>query len=190
MAKRSIVRTNILSIPRLAALLIPAILALPVPAWAQQIAYIASNTPLLQIENKTQQAEAWAVCAAVYDLMLDSLEQRNPGNAAMAKEMRDSAALAVDMSLLMRDHSTDLSFSEFKQAFAEVREEGKRIRIIKHQLVYKDFSAAATGSTPAYTQKIEATLTLCKENQEGQAFYQDLWQFFIGKSRQKSGQFE
>ncbi|WP_317932217.1 hypothetical protein [Halioxenophilus sp. WMMB6] len=170
-------------------LLIPFfLLCLPALCHAQIDSYLLINKPIAQIENKAQQAEAWATCAVLYDIMADTLAEQHPENSQKAKELRNGAALAVDMTLFSRDYPFNLSYDDFKLAFPPAREAGAKLRRRINVAIQQDMQSSLAHPEQNFVVKMQNSITICKDNLQGQEAYGQLWQAILQRREASSEQ--
>lgn len=150
---------------------------LPIPALAAGSAsYLDSQARFADISNPEQQAEAWAVCAAAYDVMSTIMRETSPDRARQLHNLANGAQVSIGMTLVSAsiDASTDAErFSELwvahesamvdlpQQKLADILEEGEDLG---------DERAEDFG------RKINATVFTCIDNLDTQRDYVESWQ--------------
>ena len=142
-------------------------------------AYVDASQPFIEIKDVNQQAEAWAVCAAAYDIMATIQEADEPAKAKQLDDLGNGAQLAVGMTLVIDDLEPDISLERFKalwensQAAMNERPQAQLAAIIA------DAAKLGTERKAEFGRKINATVVTCINNLAGQRMYIDTWQELV-----------
>lgn len=156
-----------------------ALLVLAVSSSAFADAYVDASLPFLDIRDSNQQAEAWAVCAASYDIMSTIMEPRAPARAKQLSGLGDGAQLAVGMALVINDLEPDIPLERFKTLWASsaaAMTEWPQARLTS---ILADAEKLGTERADEFGRKINATVVACMSNLEAQRMYIESWRELV-----------
>jgi hypothetical protein len=75
--------------------------------------YVDGSVPFILIDDINRQGEAWATCAASYNIMSELIDS-NLAQSKQMKELGNGASLSVTMAILAKDLKEDISPTKFK----------------------------------------------------------------------------
>jgi hypothetical protein len=136
--------------------------------------YLDINKPIIAIKNVNEQAEAWAVCAASYDVIAEIISAK----AANAKQMRDfanGAELAVMISIVVNDIDDDITSKKFASLWAFAKVAAKSIPETKLTMMMAEAELLGDKGVNQFIEKVTNTVKTCMGNLEGQQTYIETW---------------
>ena len=142
-------------------------------------AYVDAGKPFLEIQDKTLQAEAWAICAASYDLMSAIMDAESPEKAKQLSDLGKGARLAVGMSLIINDLDPDISPEQFELLWTDSRTAMTEWPQTQLNAILADANEFGTERAEEFGKKINATVVNCINNLRGQQRYIDSWQELV-----------
>lgn len=138
--------------------------------------YVDGSKPLFLVEDTNRQAEAWAMCAATYDLTADIIEADNPARARQYRELANGAEVAAGMAVFSDGYSENIELEQFNALWAmsqwAMTEPPKTSRT---KLLADMESNETPEQVNAFLWNLDATLKVCVQNLEGQKVYVDTW---------------
>jgi len=156
-----------------------AILMMAVSSSAFADAYVDAGLPFLEIRDSSRQAEAWAVCAASYDIMSTIMEPRSPARAQQLSGLADGAQLAVGMALVINELEADIPMERFRRLWASsaaAMTEWPQARLTS---ILADADKLGIERADEFGRKINATVVACMSNLEAQRMYIDAWRELV-----------
>ena len=146
------------------------------PAHAtDEPAYVDGSKPFVEIEDVDRQAEAWAVCAASYDIMSTIMEPKAPDRARQIADLGIGATVALGMSLVVNDLEPDISQERFNALWESPSLAMAELPQAQLSSILADAEGMGTEGAEAFGKKINATVVICINNLEGQQMYIDAW---------------
>lgn len=137
--------------------------------------YLSNSQPFFLIENVNRQAEAWATCAAVWNIMAE-LTQANGGSKVKIEKYSNfgnGAKMAVAMSYVsdvIKDTNIDQSRLRATVRFAQTASQS----MPEVQMVAIKSDLEVKGENPWFDDFF-ATMDICIENLQGQQSHVDGW---------------
>lgn len=156
-----------------------AVLILAFSSTAFADAYIDASKPIIEIKNVNQQAEAWAVCAASYDIMATIWESNAPAKAKQLVDLGRGAQLAIGMSLVIDDLDPNISLERFKALWENSQTAMTDRPQAQLAAILADAAKLGTERGAEFGRKINATVVTCINNLEAQRMYIDSWRELI-----------
>jgi len=141
--------------------------------------YLTTQNPIFSIEDNIRQAEAWAMCSAVYQIFSAINEADSPATAQLYSEMANGAEVAVLMTFVM---SSILDEDEPEAFSATVRFGQTSMSALPEQQM--TWLLALSEQDDAWSQNMSATYDYCVANLEAQQAYVDM-----SRELQQSGLF-
>lgn len=151
--------------------------AISTPAFAD--AYVDTSLPFLEISDSNQQAEAWAVCAASYDIMSTIMEPQAPARAEQLSGLGDGAELAVAMALVINDLDPDIPLERFKALWAKAAAAMTELPQAQLTSILADAEKLGSEQSQEFGRKINATVVACISNLEAQRMYIASWRELV-----------
>jgi hypothetical protein len=155
------------------------ILLLSISNSALADAYVDPDLPFLEIRDSKQQAEAWAVCAASYDIMSTIMEPQAPQRAGQLSGLGDGAELAVAMALIINDLDPDIPLQRFKTLWANAAVAMTELPQAKLTSILADAEKLGAERAQEFGRKINATVVACINNLEAQRMYIASWRELV-----------
>ena len=147
---------------------------------SENLTYVEGSKPFVTIEDVNRQGEAWAACAASYDILARFLDE-TPAQSQQLKDRANGAKLAVGMTLVLEDLDSDISPERFNAlwTFAKVAidawPETQRNAILEEA---ESLSSEGAEGSNKFVDKLIATVKICNSNLESQQMYIDVWRAF------------
>jgi len=142
-------------------------------------AYVDASLPFLEISDSNQQAEAWAVCAASYDIMSTIMEPKAPQRAEQLSGLGDGAEVAVAMALVINELDPDIPLQRFKTLWAKASAAMTELPQAKLTSILADAEKLGSGRAQEFGRKINATVVACINNLDAQRMYVTTWRELI-----------
>lgn len=136
-------------------------------------AYLDTSQSIISIKEKNRQAEAWAICAASFEISSLLLKADNPATSTMMNNLANGAKMSIAMtymtSLLVEENIEPDRFNatwEFaKSAMSSLTEvQSTSIMMSKE-----------TQGTDIWFDRLTKTVEFCTSNGESQQMYVDFW---------------
>lgn len=156
-----------------------AILLLIFTRSASADAYVDAGKSFVEIEDLNQQAEAWAVCAASYDIMSTIMRESSPERARQLNDLGHGAKLAVGMTLVMGDLDPEISDEKFKALWEKSQAAMSGWPQKKLSAILADAELLGSERSDEFGRKINATVVTCINNLEGQQRYIASWKALV-----------
>lgn len=137
-------------------------------------AYVSDKIPFLEIKNPNRQAEAWGICAAVYQITGDVMEP-NSNNSKQFKEMSNGASVAVVMTHVNAGINKNMSQAEFNALWNFSKTLMQSIPEAQRTKILSDLESTTDKDGSMFFDKLKNTLEICIKNLDGQQFYIDSW---------------
>lgn len=136
--------------------------------------YIDGSKPFVSIKDINREAEAWATCAAAYDIMAEILESQ-PAQAQQMKELANGAEIAVIMALVIDDLKQDITPEKFNALWSFAKVAGREIPKTRRTTMLAEAEALGPKGENSFVDKMAATVKNCVKNLESQQTYIDSW---------------
>lgn len=135
--------------------------------------WIDSSVPILLIEDKHRQAEAWGLCSASWTLASELLSNDSPAKAQQFKETARGASMAAGMTYLVNGmKESDYTPEKFQATWSFAQ---TAMQSIPESQLTMITAKIETSKDNLWLHDHMATLKVCDSNMEGQQFYIDSW---------------
>jgi hypothetical protein len=143
----------------------------------------APNDQIVNIANVNREAEAWAMCAASYDLLSSLLKGSQPAQATYIADLANGAELAVMMAIVSREllENEDISPAQFTALWSTAKTMMKKLPETSQKFLSAKIEQEGDKAIP----NLATTVKFCSDNQESQQYYVDYW-----RELSKSGLFQ
>jgi hypothetical protein len=135
--------------------------------------YLDGSKPFLEIQDTNRQAEAWAMCAATYDITAELLFKSNPARARQIKDLGNGAKMAVTMSQVINDLSENITQEKFNAVWVMAKLSMTELPKTRTTMLLAE--AESNPDKSAFMSNLNATLEVCIKNLEAQQMYIDTW---------------
>ena len=135
--------------------------------------YIDGSKSFLEIKDTNRQAEAWAMCAATYNVVAEILAKSSPAQSRKIKDLSNGAEMAVAMSQVINDLSEDITPEKFNAVWTMAKL--SMTELPKTRVTFLLAEAESSSEKSAFISNLNATLEVCIKNIEGQQMYIDTW---------------
>jgi len=136
--------------------------------------YVDGSKAFIAIKDINRQAEAWATCAAAYDIMAEIFESQ-PTQSQQMKELGNGAETAVTMSLVLDDIKKDITPEKFNALWSFAKVAGQEIPKTRRTTMLAEAESLGKKGANAFVAKVFATVKICVGNLESQQAYIDSW---------------
>lgn len=136
--------------------------------------YLAEEKPFIAIKDVNREAEAWATCAASYDIMAELIGPQS-ARAQQLSELANGSELAVTMALVIDDLSEEMEPERFEALWTYAKHAGQEIPKTRRTAILADAETLGSDNSEMFVNKISETVKICVENLELQQMYIDMW---------------
>jgi len=154
-------------------------------AEATSSLFVRSDTPFVLIADTNAQATEWATCAAIYQLVAESLAT-DPKTANQAEQIRqqgNGAKLAITMSFVadafsdMQSPPSDGDLARFNAGLEYGKVAMTALPPTQMTAILADLERTKllNDNIDAWQEKLLNSFKVCLSNGEGQQSYVDLW---------------
>ena len=150
---------------------------LPYPALADgNDSYLDSQTRFADITNPERQAEAWAVCAAAYDVMSTIMRETAPEKSHQLHNLANGAQVSIGMALISASIDADTEAGDISELW--VASESAMVDLPQQKLadILEEGEAMGEDRAEEFGRKINATVFACIDNLDTQRDYVESWQ--------------
>jgi len=137
--------------------------------------FVDDSKPIVAIENSHKQADAWATCAAVYDLASELLSESNPAQSKLLANMANGATLAVTMSILNDGLKPDITPERFTILWEMAKVAGNERPQIMRTALESALEGSSDEDQAAHLDNITTTMEVCRKKAPGQQAYIEAW---------------
>lgn len=142
--------------------------------------FIKTDTEFLAIRDPYRQAEAWAVCSAVYDLYSEILKEDSPNLSLNLNNTARGAKVAIAMSqmgdlFLNQNLEAEEILAKFNTTWATAKMMMDSLPESASAAILGELEMASENQKVVWNQKLEETLAICSDNIKTQQFYIDQW---------------
>ena len=137
--------------------------------------YVDGSTQFVLIEDVNRQAEAWATCAATYEIMATIFETSNPSQAQQYHDMSNGAALSVAMTHVLDGFEEDITPERFNSLWNYSKVLIQSLPETQTNMILADAERYSDEDVSSFYSKLGATAEVCVSNLDGQQEYIDLW---------------
>lgn len=137
--------------------------------------YIDGRSRFAEISSPQEQAEAWAVCAAAYDVMSTIMQVSAPERARQLHHLANGAQVSIGMALVAAQLEIDTDTTGFVDLWAA--HEAAMVDLPQQKLadILEDGEAMGDERAAEFGNKINATVFTCIENLDTQRDYVESW---------------
>ena len=173
-------RTAVIRTSTVISLLFTAVLPLPLPA-AGTDSYIGGQSRFAEISNPRREAEAWAVCAAAYDVMSTIMRESAPERSRQLHHLANGAQVSIGMALVSARIDADADAGQFSELWRA--SESAMVDLPQQKLadILEDGEAMGDERAQDFGKKINATVFTCIDNLETQRDYVESWRALAEK---------
>jgi len=139
--------------------------------------YIDGSKPFLSIKDTNRQAEAWAMCAATYDVTAEMISDSKPARARQIKDLANGAEIAIAMSQVINDLSEDIKTERFNAVWRIAKL--SMTELPKTRVTMLLAEAESSDDKVEFMNNLNATIDVCVKNLEAQQFYIDSWRELV-----------
>jgi hypothetical protein len=137
--------------------------------------YVDGSKSFLEIKDVNRQAEAWAMCAATYDVMAEILSESQPARSQQLKELANGAEVTVTMAIVSDGLTPDITQDRFNALWSMAQLSGTELPRTRRTMLAADEESSAGEKAKEFFSNLSATMEICFKNLEGQQMYIDLW---------------
>lgn len=137
--------------------------------------YVDDSRGFLYIEDPNRQAEAWAMCAASYDLMAEILAKSHPARSQQLAELANGAELAVILSMVVSEINEKTTPEKFDAVWNFSKIFGGELPKTRRTVLLADLESAKSAGAAVFISDISKTLEVCMANLSAQQTYIDIW---------------
>lgn len=143
-------------------------------SYAQSVdTYLSAKTEFITITDANRQAEAWATCAATYDILASFLDVGS-AQAQEIKNMGNGAALAVSMTSVAAGFTENISQERFNALWNYSKTLSQTLPDARRTMILAD-AERLKNDQQRFVDKLMATARICMENVDAQQKYIDFW---------------
>ena len=153
-----------------------AILLLVFSSSAFAEAYVDGSKPFTAIQDANQEADAWASCSASFEVTAEVLaEFSQPAQSKQMQELAYGAELAVGVSLVVNELSTDITPERFNAIWAFSKMAMDAWPASKRTAIMADAERLGKDGFEEFMSRVGETNKICISNLETQQMYIDIW---------------
>lgn len=138
-------------------------------------AFVDGSKPFTAIMDVNRQAQAWAVCAASYDIMSTIMKPESPVRSQQLRELSNGAVLSIGMTLVKNELEQDISPERFKTLWDNSKVAMTEWPQTKLTSILSEAEELGTEGAREFGKRINATVVICINNLEAQRKYLDDW---------------
>ncbi len=136
--------------------------------------YVDGSKPFIEIKDVNRQGEAWAICAASYDIIAEIFKSQ-PAQSKQFSEFANGAELAVGMTLVLEAFDSEISPERFNSLWRYSRLAMKEWPTVQLTAILADAERLGAEGYEGFVDKVAATVKICISNLESQQAYIDSW---------------
>ncbi|MBK8970504.1 MAG: hypothetical protein IPM37_03715 [Hahellaceae bacterium] len=149
---------------------------------AEERSYVDEVPKIIELSDPNREAQAWAMCAAAYELTAEIVRPSAPARANQLSELANGAELAVVISMVAPEINDDLTQEKFATVWRFSVKTGGEIPKTMKTALLADYEADQSARNSKFLGDLAKTVGVCMSNLEGQQQYIDVW-----RSLAKSG---
>lgn len=153
-------------------------LVLPIQLVAEKYngkSYVDGTKGFIEIKDSNRQAEAWAMCAAAYDVMAEILLSSTPARSKQLTDLANGAELAVIISMVANKLDKDMSPEKFNNLWSFAKISGAELPKTRRTILLADFESDESEGSVVFVADLSKTVEVCISNLEAQQTYIDIW---------------
>lgn len=144
------------------------------------VGYVDSSMPFLEIQDSNRQAEAWAMCAAVYNVISENITGQ-PAGSRHLHALKNGAELAVTMSMALDSTNSGMTSEHYSALWTKATLAGTELPKAKLRILAAEAESLSVKGSDKFIDKLTATFNICVSNLEGQQIYIDVWREMVKK---------
>ena len=137
--------------------------------------YVDGSKTFLEIKDVNRQAEAWAMCAATYDVMAQILSEFQPARAEQLRDLAKGAKVTVIMAIASDGLDPDITQERFNALWAMAKLGGTELSSTMRTMLAADAKSSIGKEAEVFIGNLSATMEICFKNLRGQRMYIDSW---------------
>jgi len=139
--------------------------------------WVDNTTPIFLIENVHRQAEAWAICAASWELASNLMAQDSPAKSKQFSETANGAKIAVAMTYVgVMTINKDADLTVLKNQFNSTWNFAKiAMKNMPESQLTRIMANIESSDDVSWLHNHMATLYVCEQNMDAQQHYIDTW---------------
>jgi len=137
--------------------------------------YVDRSKSILAIRDVNRQADAWAMCAATYDLMADFLSATKPAQSQVIRNTANGAEVAVMMSILSDGLKPGIPQERFNALFASAKLASTERPKTSRNWLLAEAKSYDDKESNTFLKNLMATFAVCAKNAKAQQMYIDSW---------------
>jgi hypothetical protein len=138
--------------------------------------YVDGSKTFLEIKDVNRQAEAWAMCAATYDIMAQILSEFQPARAQQLRDLAKGAKVTAIMTIASDGLVPDITQERFNALWAMAKLAGTELSSTKRTMLAADAESSTGNEAEVFIGNLSATMEICFKNLKGQQMYIASWQ--------------
>jgi hypothetical protein len=138
--------------------------------------YVDGSKSFLEIKDVNRQAEAWAMCAATYDVMAQILSEFQPARAQQLRDLAKGAKVTAIMTIASDGLVPDITQERFNALWAMAKLAGTELSSTKRTMLAADAESSTGNEAEVFIGNLSATMEICFKNLKGQQMYIASWQ--------------
>ncbi len=139
----------------------------------QSKTYVDASKPLAQIIDVNRRAEAWAMCAATYELMSEILSKAQPSRSLQLSELANGAKVAVIMTVFIDGFDDNIAPERFNALWKTAILAGATLPKTRRTFLDAEAEIATGNKTSKFITTLSATTEVCIKNLPDQQMYID-----------------
>ena len=145
--------------------------------------YVDGSRLFIEIKDANRQADAWAKCAAVYEIM-SSMMESGSASSSQFNNLRNGASVAVTMAVFTNGMDPDIYAENFGPRWEYAKLAGQEWPNAQLTSIMADREALGDDAQGVFPARIIESAKVCKNNLHAQQMYIDTWRELL-----KSGLF-
>lgn len=147
-------------------------------AESKGTSYVDNSKPFITINNVNRESEAWAMCAATYDLMAELFVKDQPARAKQFSELANGAELAIAMSIITDGFVKDIKPERFNALLNVAKTASTELPKTRRTMLLAELESSTSNKKNDggnFMSNLSATFEVCVRNLESQQMYIDNW---------------
>lgn len=139
------------------------------------VSYVDGTKRFVEIADVNRQAEAWALCAATYDFLAETLSEIKPAQSKQFSEVANGAEAAIIMAIIMNGLDPEISPERFNALLAMAKLSGTELPKTRKTMLDAELESTSKNEESKFIANLSATAEVCMKNLPDQQNYIDLW---------------
>lgn len=154
---------------------------IPLALADKEESFVDGSKPFITIEDVNRQAEAWAMCAAVYNFVAEMFAESNPASSNLSKDMSRGAGLAAIMSIVqdglpkIDTEDADEGMRRFGSLWSSAKITGTELPKTRTTMLLAQQEMLSENEVEGFYAKVGKTVEICTANSKDQQMYIDLY---------------